>query len=159
MKNKKKSSFFEKLTGSMSYNNDEEILREDSKAVKTPVIEDGSDWIEEEAEEGQLTVDVFQNPDEIIVKAMVAGVKGDDLSVSITRDMVTIKGRREEDKSIMSEDYFYKELYWGGFSRTILLPEEVDPDQSEAVERQGLLTIRMPKIDKERTQKLKVKSG
>ncbi len=115
-------------------------------------------WMEENNEEGQLTVDVFQNPNEIIIKAMVAGVKPDDLDVSITQDMITIRGKREESHRVEKENYFYQELYWGAFSRSILLPQEVDPDESEATIKNGILIIKLPKLDKERIQKLKVKN-
>ena len=72
--------------------------------------------------------------------------------------MVTIKGKRESQKNVNDEDFFYKELYWGSFYRTILLPHEVDVDASDASEKNGLLTLRLPKIDKARQAKLKIKS-
>ena len=115
-------------------------------------------WIEEEGEEAQLTIDVYQTPTEIIVKSIVAGVKPDDLSISITRDMVTIKGKREENREVVDDEYFYKELYWGSFSRTVMLPQEVNPEEAEAIEKHGLLIIRLPKLDKEKQTKLKVRS-
>lgn len=90
---------------------------------------------------------------------MTAGVNLSDLTVTITRDMVTIRGTRSEENAVEDGDYFYKELYWGVFSRTILLPQEVDIDQAEAVEKHGLVTIKLPKLDKEKTQRLKVRSA
>ncbi|MBI2048010.1 MAG: Hsp20/alpha crystallin family protein [Parcubacteria group bacterium] len=119
---------------------------------------DSSDWMGEETVEGQLTIDMYQTPDEIVIQTMVAGVKPEDLNVSIGRDMVTLKGKRESQKNVNDEDFFYKELYWGSFSRTILLPHEVDVDQADASEKNGLLTLRLPKIDKARQTKLKIKS-
>ena len=116
------------------------------------------DWMEEEAEEGQLTVDVYQTPGEIIVQTMVAGVRPEDLTINITRDMITIRGKREENRIITDDNYFSRELYWGSFSRTILLPQEVDPEEAEATEKHGLLTIRLPKIDKGKKTNLRVKS-
>ncbi len=116
-----------------------------------------SGWLEE-PEEGQLAVDVYQTPKEIVVQAMVAGVNPENLQVNITRDMVTIKGKREEARTISEENYFAQELYWGSFSRTILLPSEIEPEDAEAVERNGLLIIKMPKIDKEKKATVKVKS-
>lgn len=167
---KEKRSFFERLTGTVSLDDYEDSFEDETPAVrhikpeqhgtdKQPSIhnDEHSDWMEEGASEGQLSVDVFQAPDEIVIKAHVAGVKPDDLDVSITRDMVTIRGKREEHTEVQHDDYFYKELYWGSFSRTILLPQEIDTDQAEAAEKHGLLTIRLPKIDKERQTKLKVK--
>ncbi len=90
---------------------------------------------------------------------MVAGVKREDLDISITRDMVTVKGRREEEGGISEQDYFHKELYWGSFSRTILLPHEIEIEGAEAIENQGLLTIKLPKIDKEKQTKLRVRAS
>lgn len=115
-------------------------------------------WVEEEEREGELTVDVYQTPESIIIKTMIAGVRPEDLDISISRDMVTIKGRREEEKVVREEDYFARELYWGSFSRTITLPTEIDVDEAEAVEKHGLLILKLPKLDKKRQSKLKVKT-
>ncbi len=113
---------------------------------------------EEEVEEGELSVDIYQTPDAIIVKALVAGVNPNNIDISLTRDMITIRGNREEHKEVTEENYFYKELFWGSFTRTILLPEEVDVDMAEATTNHGILAIRLPKINKGRQTKLKVKA-
>lgn len=153
---KDKRSFFERLTGTISVAEDhDEDTYEEVIEHHDPVH---PNWKPEEEEEGELAVDVYQTPDEIIVQSMVAGVKPEDLTISITREMITIKGKRERVIPASSEDYFQKELYWGSFSRTILLPAEIETEESEAVERHGLLTVRLPKIDKEKSAKLKVKS-
>lgn len=119
------------------------------------------DEMEELDEEmgGQLTVDMYQTPTEIVVKAMVAGVKPEDIDISITRDMVTIKGTREESNDFSDSDFFHKELFWGSFSRTIVLPQEIEVEEAEALNKNGLLTIRMPKLDKNKQAKVKVKNG
>lgn len=150
---KKRLSFFERLTGGGVFEGDNDVAERKLPSASP------KDWIEEENEEGQLSVDVYQTPDHIIVKTMVAGVRPEDLNISITREMVTIKGKREEAREIMEEDYFSKELYWGSFSRTVFLPEEVDPEKAEAFEKHGLLTIKLPKIDKQKSNQLKVRSG
>jgi len=144
-----KKSFFERLTGS---HKEEEETKLDVLSDKSFIKE-----MEEENEEGQLTVDVYQNPTEIIIQAIIAGVKPEDIDVSITRDMITIKGKREDSRRIERENFFFQELYWGSFSRSILLPQEIDPDEAEAVMKNGILTIKLPKIDKERVQKIKIK--
>jgi HSP20 family protein len=145
-----KKSFFERLTGSSKLDETEiEVDRAENSRASI---------LEETESEGELTVDVYQTPDEIIVKTMVAGVKPDDLDIDITRSMVTIRGRREESEDVRHDDYFHKELYWGAFSRTIMLPEEIEVEEAEAVERHGLLTIKLPKIDKAKQNKLRVKS-
>lgn len=148
-----KRSFFERLTGAVKV--EEEIAPEAEREVSTHQHQS----ILEEEEEGQLTLDVYETPSEIVVKTMVAGVKPEDLDVAITRESVTIRGKREEDKTVSQGDYFHRELYWGSFSRTIVLPAEVDVDEAEATEKYGLLTLRLPKLDKHRKAKLKVKGS
>jgi len=155
---KEKRSFFERLTGTINVD-DEDFENELHDEEPSKVHGDGNDWMEEENEEGQLMVDVYQTDDEITIQAMVAGIHASDLNISITREMVTIAGNRKAVEGISDENYFYKELYWGAFSRTILLPQEIEPDQAEASEKNGLLTLKLPKIDKEKVQRIKVKMG
>jgi HSP20 family protein len=159
MQNKKRG-FFERLTGSIRAEEMEE--EEEYDEPKRKVVKSGnkkdSNWIEEENEEAELTVDVYQTADEIIVQTMIAGVKPDDIQLNITRNMITIRGKREDTRTIDEENYFTKELYWGGFSRTILLPQEVETEETEAIEKHGLLTIKLQKIDKEKRATIKIKS-
>lgn len=160
-----KRSFFERLTGTVSTDEYEEFEDELAVPTATPAKKSKATPVEEHAyeepepeEEGQLSVDVFQTPTDIVIKAVVAGVKPEDLDVAITRDMVTIRGERQETKETEDENYFHQELYWGRFSRTILLPAEIEVEGAEAQEKHGVLVIRLPKIDKDRQTKLKVKS-
>jgi HSP20 family protein len=148
-------SFFEKLTGAVRLEDEpeEEVVVRNNNKPAAP------DWGEESPEEGELAIDVYQSLNDIIIKTMVAGVKPEDLDVSISRDMVTVKGRRENEKMINESDYFHRELYWGTFSRTVVLPEEIDVDAAEAVEKHGLLILRLPKLDKNRQTKIKVKGN
>ena len=113
----------------------------------------------EEPLDGELSIDVYQTPTHIVIKAMIAGVRPEDLDVSITRDMVTIRGKREQHAEGQNGDFFFQELYWGSFSRTIVLPQEIDLEEAEASEKHGLLVIRLPKLDKSRAAKLKVRSN
>lgn len=106
--------------------------------------------------EGILTVDVYQDDDEIIIKSTIAGVGGDDIDIAITKDMVTIKGQRKFEEKVKNSDYYYQEIHWGSFSRSIILPEEVDPDKAKASMKSGLLTIHLPKISKNKTRRLKI---
>ena len=166
---KQKQSFFQRLTGAVDIDDgyddayEEEIparvAPETRERAPEQAEEGGTEWMEEEATEGQLTVDVYQTPDEIVIRSIVAGVRPDDLDISISRDMVTVRGAREEHKEVSEDNYFHKELYWGSFSRTVLLPAEVEVEEATAQEKHGLLTIRLPKIDKEKQTKLKVKAG
>jgi HSP20 family protein len=145
-----KRSFFERLTGSVS-------LPSETERTLPEIKEEN--WINNTPEEGELNVDVYQNQNEIIIKTMVAGVKPEDLDVAISRDMVTIKGKRENEKMVADDDYFHKELYWGSFSRTVILPQEIDVDAAEALEKHGLLIITLPKIDKNRQTRIKVRGN
>lgn len=151
MENKKRS-FFERLTGSIRM--DEEPEGKKNSGDK----KNNNGWIEEENDEAELAIDVYQTPTDIIVETMVAGVKPEDLEISIARDMITIKGQREESRTIDEDNYFSKELYWGRFSRTISLPQEVEPEEVEATEKHGLLTIKIKKVDKEKKNSVKVRS-
>lgn len=109
--------------------------------------------------EGQLPVDVHQTAGDIIIRAFVAGVRPDELNISISRDRVEIEGSRMEREQVSGPDYFTRELFWGSFSRIIMLPQEVDVEASSASAKDGLLTIILPKLDKARQTKLRVKAG
>lgn len=111
------------------------------------------------ASEGQLPVDVHQTSSDIIIRAFVAGVRPDELNISISRDMVEISGSRAEREQVSGPDYFTRELFWGSFSRTIMLPQEVDVESSSASAKDGLVTIILPKLDKAKQTKLRVKAG
>ncbi len=153
----KKLSFFDRLTGA-SRDDDFNAFEEEAPRGKPLPIQHHGAIPQEPAEgEAQLTVDVFQTPNEIVIKALVAGVRPDDLDISITRDMVTIRGRRVEQRDVEEDTYIYRELFWGAFSRSVVLPAEIDVDMAEAEQKHGLLTIRLPKINKDRQTKLKVR--
>ncbi len=165
----KKLSFLERLTGSVTTDVTDEILDEEhefgedddldvSHYDDEPEFSGQGDDSSEPTQEGELPVDMYHTGDAVVIRALVAGVSPDDLDISITRDMVTIKGIREEYQEATDDDYYHRELFWGSFSRTLLLPEEVLIDEADAQEKHGLLEIRLPKVDKDRSTKLKVKS-
>lgn len=156
----KKPSFFDRLTGA-SFDSDFDSFEEEKKDTLQPQrgIPQPVPPPHEEVGVAQLTVDVYQTDGEILIRALVAGVKPEDLDVAITRDMVTISGKRVEQKEVDEQGYVYRELYWGSFARTIVLPAEVDVDMAEASEKHGLLTIKLPKINKDRQTKLKVRGN
>lgn len=159
---KEKRTFFEKLTGTSSADyaeednldfSNENSLESDndySAQKKNDYAEDGND------DDGQLAIDVFQGENEVIIQSIVAGVKPEDLDISIDKDSVSIKGRRERNRLTDRETPLCQELYWGGFSRSISLSDEIDPENSEAVTKNGILTIRLPFVRKTQTKKLRV---
>lgn len=109
-------------------------------------------------QEGKLAIDVYQTDEAIVIESPIAAVASDDLEINITSESVSIKGKRERRSSQSSEDYFYQECYWGRFSRSIILPQEIDAEASEASIKNGVLVIRMPKLKKARQRRLKVQS-
>jgi HSP20 family protein len=106
-----------------------------------------SEWLnyEENETEGQLAIDVFQTNKKIIIKSTIAGVKPEDLKIALHNDLLTIKGQRSVKEDIKEEDYLYRECYWGSFSRSIILPAEVDNKRVEAELENGVLTITLYK--------------
>lgn len=109
-------------------------------------------WLEEKQTEGQLSIDVYQTNNEIIVKSTLAGVKPEDLKISLHNDLLTVKGKREEQQTIAEEDYLYKECYWGSFSRSIILPAEVEENKVQASLENGVLTITLKKISQNQSE-------
>lgn len=174
MKNKK--SFFEKLTGSIKFNNEnnysnheEDYHEETFYESDTPtskrkiVIQSEDDTYPEEDEEiyeeeiGELSIDMYQIDKAIIIKTMVAGMQKSDVDITLTRDMVVIEGTRNLENFGDIKDTYFEELYWGAFERTIELPEEVDIELAEAHENHGLLTLVLPLVDRHRQARLKIK--
>jgi len=177
-------SFFEKLT--KAYPNEKKEVKPTSKSSQekkvvhfqeeaeegsTPVRANGgiksnapknkqeeTPHIISQNEEGQLTVDVYQTDTEIVIKSTIAGIKAEDLDITITSDMVTIRGTRLHDENVPRENYFYQECYWGPFSRSIILPQDIVAEKSDAAMKDGILTIRLPKAHVLTSKKLKVKT-
>ena len=108
-------------------------------------------------QEGQLTVDVYQTDGEIVIQSAIAGIKPEDLDISVENDVVAIRGKREKQVEEKGQNYFYQECYWGRFSREIILPAEVDNSKAKATMKNGILTIKIPKIEGEKKKKIEVK--
>lgn len=113
-----------------------------------------ADWSEDS--EGQLAVDVYQTDKDIIIKSTVAGVSPEDIDISINGDILTIRGKREIEEEVKDDDYYYRECYWGYFSRSIVLPVEVKQEKIEAVFKNGILTITLPKAKPHKAVRVKV---
>lgn len=166
-----KRSFFERLSGNSSIEDSFDSFDDELPVATSPARPASSNHSETPAArpaplddepakgDGQLPVDVHQTAGDVIIRAFVAGVRPDELNISISRDMVEIEGNRTEREEISGPDYFTRELFWGSFSRTILLPQEVDVEASSASAKDGLLTIILPKLDKAKQTKLRVKAG
>lgn len=176
-----KSSFFERLTGAKKL--DEQMLSHEPVSVyseseetelitrthASPQVESrqneswfapampGASSNSESDGEGQLTIDVYQTDNDIVIKSTIAGVKPEDLDVTINNDMVTVKGERKNEEIVDNGNYYYQECYWGSFSRSVLLPVDVIPDKVDASLKNGILTIRLPKADTTKVKKIQVR--
>ncbi|MFZ3073842.1 MAG: Hsp20/alpha crystallin family protein [Minisyncoccales bacterium] len=122
---------------------------------KITAADDGaeSQWLDNE---GRLAVNVYQTENDLVLQSAIAGIKVEDLDVLIEDDVITIKGNRANPLE-ETGDYFIEECYWGPFSRKIILPAEVDSSRADAAMKDGILTIRIPKIQREKKKKLTIK--
>jgi HSP20 family protein len=131
--------------------------KESPEEKKEKWMNDAESLKSENGEEGQLAIDVYQTAKDIVIKSIVGGVKSEELDISINNDMVTIKGVRQNPDEVASEDYYYQECFWGSFSRSVILPTEVDVESAEAAMKEGILTVKLPKIKKTVSKKITVK--
>lgn len=155
------ANFFKKLSGL-----DDKINIKSTAGIEQPAANDNDlapeqpesdQWLNGDYDEGQLSIDVFQTPDSLVVKSTIAGVKPGDIDISINNDMLTIRGQRQIQEKISEENYLIKECYWGGFSRSIILPLEVEVEKVEAALDNGVLTIILPKAKSAKQFSIKVK--
>lgn len=152
----KDKNLINKLMGTQTITEDSEDLAETetNEVAETQPAGSQEDWLSEY--EGQLTIDMYQTKDNVIIKSTIAGVKPEDIDVTIANDMVTIRGERTRDFEASSEDYFYQECYWGSFSRSVVLPVDVDIENVSADLKDGILTVILPKAAKAKAKKIKV---
>lgn len=107
--------------------------------------------------EGQLNIDMYQTKDNVIIKSTVAGVRPEDIDITVANDVVTVRGSRKREEDAPQDDYFYQECYWGSFSRSVIVPVDIDSEHIEADLKDGMLTIVIPKAAKAKTKKVKVR--
>jgi HSP20 family protein len=155
----KDKNLINKLMGTQNAPEEEEEIdgqEEDTEIEEAPTqpVQQSEDWLSEY--EGQLTIDMYQTKDNVIIKSTIAGVKPEDIDVTIANDMVTIRGERKRDFEASSEDYFYQECYWGSFSRSVVLPVDVDIENVGADLKDGILTVILPKAAKAKAKKIRV---
>ncbi len=110
-------------------------------------------------QEGELVVDVFETDASFVVCAAVAGIAVKDLDISMEKDMMVIKGCRKDPHDNLTNKYFYRECYWGPFSRKVVLPDDVDVEKASAQMDKGLLTISIPKMERSDMGRLGVKES
>jgi HSP20 family protein len=155
----KDKSIINKIMGAQTIASEDDSNEEGMEVADQDLSEQqktgtSEDWLSEY--EGQLTIDMYQTKDNVIIKSTIAGVRPEDIDVTIANDMVTIRGERKRDFEASSEDYFYQECYWGSFSRSVVLPVDVDIEQVNADLKDGILTVILPKAAKAKAKKVKV---
>jgi len=107
-------------------------------------------------EEFSPVIDMFDNKDEIVVKAEVPGMKKEDVHVSITEDSISIKGEMKKEEEVKEDDYYYSERSFGSLSRTLNLPSKIKSNKVVAKFENGLLEIHMPKVDDSKPKEVKI---
>lgn len=130
----------------------EEMVVEEPRKAAAPA---GEEWMSDY--EGQLNIDMYQTKDNVILKSTIAGVRPEDIDITVANDMVTVKGARRNEENVPQEDYFYQECYWGNFSRSVIVPVDIDSEHIEADLKDGILTVIIPKAAKAKTKKVKVR--
>jgi HSP20 family protein len=103
---------------------------------------------------GAPRIDVIDRDSEVIVRAEVPGIEKDDIEISISGTMLTVKGGMKRESSEQKGDYWRAEIFRGSFTRTLALPAEVNEEKADAMLKGGLLELRLPKI--ERRHKIEV---
>lgn len=119
----------------------------------TPPQKKEKNWL---SKEGELAVDVYDTPNHIVIQAPIAGISRDDVEITTEKDMVIIKGKRERPEKEAINSFYTKECFFGNFQREIILPEETDPSRIEADMKDGVLTVRVPKIEREKKRTIDI---
>lgn len=151
----------------------EEPTKEEFVAKKVPVDDSSAENSPKEAKKeeekkrswnfgsnsiGQLAIDVYQTPNDLVIQSAIAGIKPDSLDINIEKDIVTIRGIREKPLE-ENGDYFAKECYWGPFFREVILPDEADPNQVAAQMKDGILTIRIPRLLRNKKRRIQIRGS
>lgn len=122
---------------------------------ETNIVQNAKEW---NMAEGQLAVDVYETDKELVIQSAVGGIKNNQIEVSLENDILIIKGERENPVKDENKKYFSQECYYGPFSREIILPREIDTSRIEASVKDGILVIRMPKIERAKNKKIQIES-
>ena len=155
-------SFFDKLKKGMGLVEMPETEKKEEKKEVQPVRKEKiSPSFSLESlipQAGELAVDLYQTEDELVIRIAIAGVKSEKLDILIEQDVITISGKREEPEEKGKIDYFVRECYFGPFSRKIISPVEIDSARAKAIMKDGILLIRIPKIQREKRIKVEVET-
>ena len=101
--------------------------------------------------------DLYEEKDDVIVKAELSGLSKEDIHVNLANSTLTVKGEKKKHEELKEENYFYQERSYGAFTRTIQLPSEVKTDQVKATFKDGVLEIRLPKTEEAKKSSVSIK--
>ena len=102
-------------------------------------------------------VDLFEEKDDIVVKAELPGIEKDNIEVNLADHTLTIKGEKKKEEEIKEENYYRAERSYGSFVRTLELPKDVHTDKVKATFKNGILEVRLPKTEEAKAKEVKVK--
>jgi len=149
-------SFFKRLASVRSKAQDPDLNIDLAKA-SLPIPTPQKSVAEADGPMGQLTVDIYHTPNDIVVESAIAGARPEDIDVVVATDSISINGLRRRELESSDAEYLHQECYWGKFTRSIILPEEVDPENASVKFKNGILSVRMPKTNRKKTRKLEVR--
>jgi HSP20 family protein len=133
---------------------EQKIAVEEQPSSQEPIEElKVDDWFQAE---GELAVDLYQTEKDVVIQSAIAGVRPEELDIKVENDVVTIRGIRKNPDEKEQKQYLHEECFWGPFSRQIFLPEEVDVKNAAAAMKDGVLTLRLPKLLREKTKKVRI---
>lgn len=101
-------------------------------------------------------VDIYEEGDDLVLKAELPGLNKDDIEVKVTDDYITISGEKKKEEKVEEKNYYRYERSYGSFSRTFRLPVEIQTDKAKAKFENGVLEIRIPKTEEAKTKERKL---
>ena len=122
-----------------------------------PFVRPGFGWIAS-VDMASLAIDMYETKEEVVVKAALPGIQPEQVEVTITGDVLTIRGESKEENQVKEENYVRKERHLGSFSRAVTLPGGLKADQAEATFENGVLTLKIPKSEESKPKTIKVKT-
>jgi HSP20 family protein len=109
-----------------------------------------------EIEEITPTIDVFEEGDNVVVKAELPGMGKEDIDVKVTDDIITISGEKKKEEKVEKKNYYRMERSYGSFTRSLRLPTEVQTEKAVAKFKEGVLEVRIPKTEEAKKKEKKV---
>ncbi len=109
-----------------------------------------------EIEEVSPSVDIFEEGDDVVVKAELPGMKKEDIEVKLTDNTISISGEKKKEERVEKKDYYRLERSYGSFCRAFSLPAEVQTDKAKAQFKDGVLEVRIPKSEEARKKEKKL---